>query len=112
MKKTTALIAAILIICSLFAACSSSENTSIIGTWTLTEDGATIEYTFNEDGTGNISAMAGMFKIDFAYKITDGNLTFQELGDEVMGSEPYGCTVSSDKLTLTLKGETIVLERK
>ena len=52
MKKTIALVAVILIICSLFTACNS--NTSIYGTWVLTENDAKIEYTFNEDGTGNV----------------------------------------------------------
>ncbi len=111
MKKTLALIAAILVICSLFAACDSA-NSGIVGTWTLTEDGATIEYTFNEDGTGDISAMAGMLKVEFAYSIKSGKLTFHELGNEVMGTEPYGCSISGDKLTLTLKGDSMVLERK
>lgn len=110
MKKTIALVAVILIICSLFTACNN--NTSIYGTWVLTENDAKIEYTFNEDGTGSISTMAGMLKVDFAYKITDGKLTFYEVGDAVMGSEPYECSISSDKLTLKLGSEEIVLEKK
>ena len=110
MKKTIALVAVILIICSLFTACNN--DASIYGTWVLTENDAKIEYTFNEDGTGTISAVAGMLKVNFAYKISGGNLTFYEVGDTVMGTAPYECSISSNKLTLKLGSEEIVLEKK
>ena len=112
MKKSIALIAVILIIFSLFTACSTKSDASIYGTWVLKENDATIEYTFNEDGTGNMSAIAGMLKVDFAYKIKDGTITFYEVGDAVMGTTPYNCTVNSDKLTLSSGSEELVLERK
>lgn len=82
----------------------------IEGTWTATQDGVTMEYTFEKDGKGSVS-VSGM-TLDTTWK-TDGDklkLTMSMLGQSQ--TQEYTYKVDGDKLTLTLDGDTVELKRK
>ena len=52
---------------------NNSNNNSIVGTWTTTEE-PIMEYTFNEDGTGKLTADG--VDISFKYTTKGNTLTF------------------------------------
>lgn len=115
MKKVTAIIAVLLIVCSMLSACSQSgegNTPSLFGKWVYTIDDVDITYSFNSDGTGSISTMGGMINVSFAYQLNNGEITFHEVGNTVMGEKPYSYTIKDDTLTLTNSEETLTLTKK
>ncbi len=110
MKHTKALIALTLCLFALvLAACGSNK---LVGTWTESSSmlGVTVttEYTFAEDGTGNIS-ISGI-GTDFTYTAEDGKLciTLSALG----ASETVEYTYTIEGDTLTLNGDTVLTKQK
>lgn len=110
MKKATAVIAAILMICCLLSACGKSE--SLVGTWTISEDGIEMSFIFNEDGTGEISALAGLMTVEYTYKVDGNNIIFHELNQEILGTDPYTFEIKGDELSLTAGGDVMVLTKE
>lgn len=110
MKKATAIIALLLIICLSLTACSKAE--SLTGTWKYSEDGVTISMTFNSDGTGKIEALGGLMSVEYAYKIDDDTIIFHELNQELLGSDPYNFKIKGDELSLTAGGDVMVLTKE
>lgn len=109
MKKATAVIALLLILCCSLTACKESE--SLTGTWTYTEDGVSISMTFNTDGTGKLEALGGLMSVDYAYNLEGDTITFHELNQEVLGSTPYTFSIDGDELSLTAGGDVMVLTK-
>lgn len=110
MKKTSAVIAAILILCCLLSACGKSD--SLVGTWTVTEDNIEMSFVFNDDGTGKITALGGLMTIEYTYKVDGNTVTFQEKSDEILGTNPYTFSIEGDKLSITGGGDVMVLTKE
>lgn len=110
MKKATAIVAAILMICCLLSACGKDE--SIVGTWTINEDEIKMSFIFNSDGTGQLTALAGLMTVDYTYKIEGNTITFHELNQDVLGSDPYTFEIKGDELSLTAGGDVMVLTKE
>ena len=110
MKK---IVAAVLVAVMVLGLCACSiSSKAIIGTWKnqTTVLGVVTEtvYTFNEDGTGNLSNVVDM---PFTYSFSDDKLliTMTVLG--ISTTEEYTYEFGVNKLTLTKGDETIVLEK-
>lgn len=110
MKKATAIIAAILVLCTMISACGKSAE-PLTGSWTHTEDGVSITLVFNADGTGKIEALAGLMSVQYTYKLDGNKITFHELNQEVLGSTPYTYEIKGDELSLTAGGEVMVFTK-
>ena len=110
MKKACGIVAVVLILCCMFSACGKSE--ALVGTWTVSEDGIEMSFIFNSDGTGKITALGGIMTIEYAYKVDGNKITFQEINQEVLGSEPYTYEIKGDKLSLTAGGEVMTLTKE
>lgn len=110
MKKIAAIVAVILMLCCMLSACGKNE--SLVGTWTVSEDGIEMSFVFNSDGTGEIDALDGLMKIEYAYKVEGNTITFQEINQEVLGSDPYTYEIKGDKLSLTAGGEVMELTKE
>ncbi len=74
-KKISAILAIVMLLVCVFAACSSGVDpkTAIIGSWTGMEDGTECTYIFNGDGTGTAEGM-GM-EMEMTYSIDGNNIT-------------------------------------
>lgn len=110
MKKATAIIALLLILCCSLTACGESE--SLVGTWTFSEDDIEMSFVFNSDGTGQISALAGLMTVEYTYKLEGDTIIFHELNQEVLGSDPYTYSIKGDELSLTAGGDVMVLTKE
>ena len=102
MKKTAkilALVLALAMLVSLFAACGSKS--ALVGTWN-SDDAEGSSITFKDDGTGTMDA--GGFSMKFNYKEKDGKV---ELTSDNASDEPitYEFSVKDNKLSLK-DGET------
>lgn len=86
-------------------------DSSLVDTWVLVdEDGMEMEYSFEADGTGTISAMG--IELDMVWS-TEGDFITIEI--TYMGeTETEGGTykVQGNKLYITTDGETVTLTRK
>ncbi len=110
MKKATAVIAAILMLCCLLSACTKAD--SLVGTWTVTEDNIEMSFVFNENGTGKITALDGLLNIEYTYEVDGNTVTFQEESDEILGTTPYTFSIEGDKLSITGGGDVMVLTKE
>ncbi len=110
MKKSIAIIAVVLMLCCMLSACGKNE--SLVGTWTVSEDGIEMSFIFDSDGTGEINALGGLMKIEYAYKVDGNKITFHEINQEVLGSDPYTFEIKGDKLSLTAGGEVMELTKE
>lgn len=110
MKKAYGIVALMLILCCMLSACGKNE--ALVGTWTVSEDGVEMSFIFNSDGTGEITALGGLMKIEYAYKVDGNKITFHEINQEVLGSDPYTYEIKGDKLSLTAGGEVMVLTKE
>lgn len=109
LRKNAVVVLLALVLALSLIGCSKG-NSSIVGTWIGEEEGESVEFTFNADGTGAMKVM-GM-SIDTTYK-TEGEklaLTISLLGME----ETQDCTysVKGDTLKLGLEDSTVELKRK
>lgn len=110
MKKTSAFIAVILMLCCLLSACGKAE--SLVGTWTVSEDDIEMSFIFNSDGTGEVNALGGLMVIEYTYKVENNTVTFSETSQEILGTKPYTFSIKGDKLSLTAGGEVMVLTKE
>jgi len=112
MKKAITLILAVLMMLSVFTACSGGNLT---GTWihhdtilgVVTEE----KFVFNEDGTGSMTTILGI-ETDMTYTVEDGKLviTVSALGIET--EHEYTYEFSKGKLLITANGETREFEKQ
>ena len=98
MKKTIGLLLAVTLIITLFSGCAFEKKNLILGTWsyqqtTILNVVTNRTYTFNEDGTCEISIEGETQTID--YELDGNKVTLSIQGEKVSG---------------TVKGDTIVLE--
>lgn len=116
MKKLCILISAVLVMSLLLCACGGSAKNSLVGTWTVTEEGITLTSNFNEDNTGSVSALGGVVAVNFTYEAKDGKLTItpdenmSEYLDLNLSVADY--SVDGDKLTLTENGVSFTLTKQ
>lgn len=112
MKKATSVLAVVIILTIILTACSGTENKTITGTWTVTEDSTTMTFELNTDGTGSVSTLGGLLSVDFAYKLKGNTVTFYEINEDVLGSDPFIYELKGDTLKLIRDGETMTLTRE
>ena len=115
-KRIFALILAILMVATLFAACGEEkrsnkkdkDNTpSIVGSWEAVEDGVAMVYTFKSGGKGEASIKEYNITLDFEWKTEGNKLTLTTEGDTQEGEYK----ISGDTLTLISDGEELVLTK-
>ncbi len=111
MKKTLALVFAVLMCVSVLVACGSSSK-GIVGTWTATEDGQTVDMTFKADGKLSMTMMG--VNVEGTYTAKDGKLsaTVSLMGQTQEIFEDVEYKVDGDKLAITVDGDTQILNRK
>lgn len=135
MKKIVALGLVLIMVLALAACGSDEKKNELVGTWVLDGDwvikqaaaeaGMTeeaikgllgdslnemlnaITFTFNSDGTGNMT-MEGE-KVSFKYTAKDGKLSLTSSEGETENSD---YTVKNGKLTLSIGGEKVQLKKK
>lgn len=110
MKKVLALILAVVALTMMLTACGGTKDP--IGTWELSQDGVTMELTFEEEGKGSVSTMG--ISADMTWSTDDGKLTVSMslLGEtqELFTDAEY--SVKGDELSITVDDETTVLTKK
>ncbi|MBQ8860151.1 MAG: hypothetical protein IJ015_02290 [Ruminococcus sp.] len=79
MKKASVFVAVVLMLSILLCACGGGGN-KIVGTWTGSQDGVAVTISFNEDGTGVMTAM--IISVPFTYTAENGVLKME--ADESM----------------------------
>ena len=77
---------------------------SLIGSWAGTEEGVTVVYTFNEGGSGTMTAMGIPFPMTYEVSGKKITLTVEGFGDS--DTETVEFSISGDTLTLKQGGET------
>lgn len=113
-RRIFALILAILMVASLFAACEEGKKTSkkndtpsIVGKWEAEEDGLVMVYEFKTGGKGVASVEDMGISLDFEWK-TDGNKLSLTIDGETEEGE---YKISGDTLTLISEGDELVLTK-
>lgn len=93
-KKLAAVLAAVMLITCIFAACGKESNpegsNSFVGTWKGVDEGFDVVYAFEADGTGYSEAL-GM-TIDLTYEIDGNKITITTDATSVM-EDMMGMTV-------------------
>lgn len=105
-KRIFALLLAILMIASVFAACEDGKKTSkkdavkdpLKGTWSAAEDGYEMSFTFNGDGTGSLD-VAGT-SIDTTYKTQGTTLSVTMTYEGNTDTQDFEYTLDGNTLTL------------
>ena len=107
-KRAVVLLLTLVLALSLIG-CGKGKS-GLVGTWIGEEEGITVEYTFNSNGTGNVKLME--MSLETSYK-TDGDkllITMSLLGTEQ--TQEYTYEVSGDTLKLDFEGSVAELKRK
>ena len=141
MKKTIAILLIAIMALSVVACGSKSGKGNedvdpIVGTWTLdfetmmselseeeralmeslgvTADQFTMEYTFNEDGTGKVTGnmMGETMEEEFTYTAKDGRLEITATVDGETKTTGANYEIKDDTLTITEEGESMTFKRK
>ncbi len=107
MKKTLCVILAVLLIAVSLCACGRGGN-SIIGSWSGTAEGIAVTMTFEDDGTGVMSALGGLASEEFTYTIEGETITVKTGDDD---AEVFGYAIDGDTLTLTADDEVLTLTK-
>lgn len=114
MKKIVSLVLVVLCVLTAFSACAKPE-TKILGTWTGEQNvlGVVAKYsfTFNEDGTGNMTAALDI-GVAMTYTIEGDklNITTSVLG--ISNTRTYTYAFEGDQLLLTEGDTTITLTKQ
>ena len=99
MKRIIICVTAIMLMLS-FVACKNSKNSELTGSWTGSNGGYEIAFTFNEDGTG-VMSISGI-QLNISYSVDGEKLTINKTEDYT-----YKLSNKGKKLTLTsASGET------
>ena len=105
MKKTLCILLAVMILAVSLCACGGSN--SIVGSWSGSVEGISVTMSFEDDGTGVMSALGGLASEEFTYTV-EGSKINVTTGDE---TDAYDYTLDGDTLTLTADGETLTLTK-
>lgn len=114
MKKVMSVVLVVLCVLTLFSGCANPEK-KIIGTWNGEENvlGVVAKYsfTFNEDGTGSMTAALDI-GVAMTYTIEDDklNITTSILG--INNTKTYTYAFEGDQLLLTEGDTTIMLTKQ
>ena len=110
MRKLLAIVLITLIFISTLTACGKND---LIGTWTLTEDGSTIELTLKKGGTGDFYA-PGFGTVDVKWAANSKKISAATVIDgettDFFSAADY--SIKDNKLTVTTEKETFVLTKK
>lgn len=109
MKKALALILVVVTLSVMLASCGGND---IIGTWTATEEGVTMELTFNKDGTGSVATMGATVEMTWTLEGDTLNASMSIMGVSTDLFKDATISVDGDELSITYLGETTVLTRK
>lgn len=102
MKKHIAIVAILLILSILLCGCASSDKKALLGTWKFTQENVTLRMTFEDDGTGTMSASG--ISADFTYTAKNGHLSIIPDGsaEDIMEAE---YSINGDELTMITEGD-------
>lgn len=106
MKRFIICVTAMMLMFS-FVACGSSKKSELTGSWTGSNGGYEVTFTFNEDGTGSMS-ISGI-QLNISYSVDGDKLTVNKTVLEGTQTEDYTYKLSNKGKTLTLtsaSGET------
>lgn len=106
MKKTLCIILAVMLLAVSLCACGGSN--SIVGSWSGTTEGIAVTMTFEDDGSGVMSALGGLASEEFTYTI-EGDTIAVKTGDD--DAEVFDYTIDGDTLTLTAEDEVLTLTK-
>ncbi len=85
--------------------------TEVCGSWEATEEGITMIFTFNADGTGEVETLG--IVMDMTWSVVNGKLnasaSFLDETEEFLSNADY--EVEGDTLTITQEGESVALTR-
>ena len=109
MKTMKKLVSLSLVAVMMFALVACGGN-DIVGKWTTTQNGMTMTYTFEDDGTG--SANASGISMDFEYEIDGDEITMKISFFGETQEETGTFKIDGDTLTITLAGETAEFTRE
>lgn len=114
MKRVIALSLVLVMALSVLVACGgkggSGDSGNLIGSWSATEEGVEVIFTFKDGGKGTMSSMG--IEMDMTWS-TDGdkiNMSMSFMGETEEMSGTY--KIEGNKLSLTADGETLVLTKK
>ncbi len=111
MKKTLALVFALLMCVSVLVACGGSDN-KLEGTWVGEEDGMTVEMTFKADGKLSMSSMG--ITMEGTYTVNGDKMTasasLMGMTEELFKDATW--KIEGDKLTIDDGEEPVTLTRK
>lgn len=105
MKRTLCIILAVMLLAVSLCACGGSNG--IVGSWSGSVEGISVTMSFEDDGTGVISALGGLASEEFTYTVEGSKLNVTT-GDE---TDTYDYAIDGDTLTLTSDGETLTLTK-
>lgn len=115
MKKALSIIVILCVVLTAFAACAPKPEKAILGTWECKAGilgiSTDLEYTFNEDGSGNMTTELGV-GVAMNYIINDTSLTITTDTPLLQKSFTYTYAFDGDMLTLTDSDRTITLTKK
>ena len=92
----------------------SEEERAMMEAFGVTADQFTMEYTFNEDGTGKVTGnmMGETMEEEFTYTAKDGRLEITATVDGETNTTGANYEIKDDTLTITEEGESMTFKRK
>ena len=116
-KKRTGLIigiisgvAALAVIAVILIFVLGGSDDDLVGTWTLTADGSTLTYIFNDDNSGSMGADPLVFPMTWERDGDNLTLTISLMGESSSNTVTIK-ELTSDKLVLSGDGQTMELTR-
>lgn len=111
MKKTLAIVLVVVMLASVLVACGSSGG-SIIGTWTATQEGVTMEMTFENGGKGKVSTMGMSMDMEWSAEGNKLTASMSVMGQTQEMFKDAEFAVKGNELSITADGETVVFTKK
>lgn len=98
-KRLVICVATITLLLTL-AACKDGKKSNLVGSWTGNNGGYDVTFTFNEDGTGQMS-ISGI-QLNVTYSVDGDKLTLNKTVLDGTQTEDYTYKLSNKGRTLTL----------
>lgn len=110
MKKLSIILCVVILLSTVLCACGAD---SIVGSWSASVEGTQMTLTFEEDGTGTISALGGLLAVDYTYEVKSDviKLTPVESSEDLLDANELPYTLDKDTLTITDGDDTIEFSR-